>query len=243
MAYFGLSARGEEQKAAVRALANNKPFTIITGPPGTGKTLLAQAVGLHKTLEDGDYRKLNYSRLQTQIGADIGAIPGDFEGKSHPFVAPFMDNLEVLTTRPKDVKEYFDSKIFFDPPQTVRGRSRHFTYDLHDEAQNDDNGLMHAIGTRPAQGSKIVLLGNFAQIDNKKAMTPETNGLYTLLAGLYERDPEQRFFDHINLRVTHRSPVVEIVEDIFRDKKVYDPRFAELEARGNVEEDATSFAV
>jgi predicted ribonuclease YlaK len=242
MAYFGLSARGEEQKAAVRALANNKPFTIITGPPGTGKTLLAQAVGLHKTLEEPDYRKMNYSRLQTQIGADIGAIPGDFEGKSHPFVAPFMDNLEVLTSRPKDVKEYFDTKIFFDPPQTVRGRSRHHTFDMHDEAQNNDNGLVHAIGTRPALGSKVVLLGNFAQIDNRKASTPETNGLYTLLAGLYRLDPEQRFFDHINLRVTHRSPVVELVEEIFREKKEYDPRFAELEARGNVEE-ATSFAV
>src|SRR5690606_14663869 len=121
--------------------------------------------------------------------------------------------------------------------------SRHHTYDMHDEAQNDDNGLMHAIGTRPAKGSKIVLIGNFAQIDNKKAMSPETNGLYTLLAGLYRLDPEQKFFDHINLRKTHRSPVVELVEDIFRVHKDYDPRFAELEARGNVEEDATSFVV
>lgn len=242
MAYFGLSARGEEQKAAVRALANRKPITIITGPPGTGKTLLAQAVGLEGTLEQRDYDKLNYSRLQTQIGADIGAIPGDFDGKSFPFIAPFMDNLEILTSAPGEVKKYFESKIFFDPPQTVRGRSKHRTFDIHDEAQNNDNGLVHAIGTRPAKGSKIILLGNFAQIDNRKVLLPENNGLYTLLAGLYEKDPGQQFFDHVNLRVTHRSPVVELVEDIFRDKKEYDTRFAELEARGNVEE-ATSFAV
>lgn len=48
MAYFGISAKNEEQKLALRALDNDKPITILTGPSGVGKSLLAQAVGLEK---------------------------------------------------------------------------------------------------------------------------------------------------------------------------------------------------
>lgn len=238
MSYFGLSSRNPAQKRALQALANDKPFTFITGPAGGGKTLVPQAVGLDSVIERKNHRKLIYTRLQTQVGMDVGALPGDLNEKTFPFIAPFMDNLEVLTEKPHEIKRYFlegdedKRKIFFDPIQTIRGRSLNYTFLLADEIQNVDVPTMAAVATRPAIGSKFVFIGNFSQIDSPRLRKPENNGLYQLLSGLYEREAFE-FFDHINMTETQRHPVVEVVEDILRNHAM-PPEFEELEARGSV---------
>lgn len=238
MAYFGLSAKNLEQKRALQALANAKPFTFITGPAGGGKTLVAQAVGLDNVIETQKHRKLIYTRIQTQVGKDLGALPGDINEKTAPFLLPFLDNLEVLTSKPREVKKYFGEgdedkqRIFFDPIQTMRGRSINLTYFMGDEFQNVDVHTMAAIATRIANGSKFVFIGNFAQIDTPSLRNPKNNGFYQLLNGLYEREAYDHF-DHINFTEVHRDPVVEIIEDILRNHDM-PPEFAELEARGNV---------
>ena len=238
MANFGISAKNEEQKAAIRALTNNKPFTFLTGPAGSGKTLVAQAVGLESVIEQRKHRKLIYTRLQTQVGKDIGALPGDINEKTYPFIAPFMDNLEVITSKPGEIKRYFSEadedkrKIFFDSIQTVRGRSLNHTFLLLDESQNLDLHTMAAMATRPGLNAKFVFLGNFSQIDTQRLRIPEHNGLYRLLTGLYDRGAHQ-YFDHVNLTETLRHPVVEIVEDILRNNEMA-PEFDILERRGGV---------
>ena len=238
MAFFGVTAKNEAQKHAMQALCNDKPFTFLTGPAGTGKTLIAQAVGLERTIEQRDFRKLVYTRLQTQVGMDVGALPGDLNEKTYPFVAPFMDNLEVMTTHPSEIKRYFSEadddkrKIFFDTIQTVRGRSLNHTFFLLDEAQNVDIQTMCAVATRPGMNAKFVFCGNFAQVDNAKLRNVHTNGLYRLLKGLYDRQAHE-YFDHVNLTEVKRHPVVEVVEEILRNHEMA-PEFAELEARGNI---------
>src|SRR5690625_4145062 len=126
MSFWNVTARNDGQKEAMRALVNDKPFTFLTGPAGTGKTLAAQAVGIHRLLESQDYRKIVYTRLQTQLGADIGALPGDLNEKTYPFVRPFLDNLDVMGDGPELLALLAPAddkrrRLFFDPIQTMRG--------------------------------------------------------------------------------------------------------------------------
>ncbi|WP_102271282.1 PhoH family protein [Cytobacillus massiliigabonensis] len=237
MAFFGISAKNDDQKRAMQAIINDKPFTFLTGPAGSGKTLVAQAVGLERTTESRTYRKMIYTRLQTQVGMDVGALPGDLNEKTYPFIAPFMDNLEVMSAKSGEIKRYLTEgdedkrKVFFDSIQTIRGRSLNYTYVMFDEIQNVDIHTIAALATRPGLNAKFVFLGNFSQIDTPKLRSTKTNGLYRLLNGLYEKDAH-KYFDHINLTETQRHPVVEVVEDILRNHEM-PPEFAELEARGN----------
>lgn len=222
----------------MRALINDKPFTFVTGPSGCGKTLVSQAVGLERVIEEQKYRKLIYTRMQIQVGENMGALPGNIDEKTFPFVAPFMDNLEAMSDDHGVIKHYITQgdddkrKVFFDPIQMIRGRSLNHTFLIGDEIQNIDINTIAAIATRPGNNAKFVFTGNFAQIDTKRLRTPEANGLYQLLNGLYERNAHH-YFDHINLTEVHRHPVVAMVEDILRTHDV-DERFIELESRGNV---------
>lgn len=217
----------------MQALSNSKPFTFITGPAGGGKTLIAQAVGLEHTLEDRRYRKLVYTRLQAQMGKDVGAIPGDLNEKTYPFMRPFVDNLDVMSQRPKEILEYeLNDRIFFDPVQTMRGGTQHYAFVLADECQNFDAPTMHGLATRIGEGSKFVFCGNFSQVDVKQLRDPKHNGFYQLLKGLYDEGAHD-YFDHINFTETQRHPVVEVVEGILRNHEMA-PEFEELESRGNV---------
>ncbi|TCM89631.1 PhoH-like protein [Paenibacillus sp. BK033] len=238
MAYYGVTAKNEGQRVAVRALLNDKPLLFLTGPAGTGKTLITEAVGLHRLTEAQDFRKMMYTRMQTQIGVDLGALPGSVDEKTYPFMRPFLDNLDAMAPEAKRAYHYLTTggedkrKLFFDAIQTMRGGSFLHMFVMTDEAQNLDTHTISTVATRPADGTKIVFLGNFAQIDDHRLRTPETNGLYRLLAGLYEAGAFE-YFDHVNLTEVMRHPVVDVVERILRNHDM-PAEFATLEARGNI---------
>lgn len=250
MAFFGITAKNDEQKLALQTLTDGKPFTFLTGPAGTGKSLLSQAVGLEQVIEDKDYRKLIYTRLQVEIGLSQGFLPGDAEAKLYPYIAPFMDNLEVMdeTSNVKDFilfsgEDESRKKVFFDSIQSIRGRSLNNVYFIIDEAQNLDVNTISAIATRAGRNSKFIFLGNFAQCDDRKLRTPESNGLYQLLNGLYEKDKDKTFFSHVNLTKVQRHPVVEVVESILRTSDNVDQRFIDLEKKGDLKTYNESYGV
>jgi len=183
---WGLTPRNLEQAIALNILANDDiDMTILTGPAGSGKTLMALAHGLHAILEDHRYDKLIVARNTPPIAEDIGFLPGTEEEKMAPWLAAFDDNLEILHGRdesPFGSMEYVKERanIQFKSLNFMRGRSFNNAYIIIDECQGLTQFQLKSIISRVGENSKIVVLGNLAQIDNKY-ITPLTSGLTYLV--------------------------------------------------------------
>ena len=179
---WGLTPRNLDQALALHLLRQQElDLNILVGPAGSGKTLLALAYGLHAILEEKRYNKLIVARSTPPIAEDIGFLPGTEEEKMAPWLAAFDDNLEVLhgsDESPYGSVEYVKERanIQFKSLNFMRGRSFSNAYIIIDEAQGLTQFQLKSIITRVGQNSKIVILGNLAQIDNKY-ITPLTSGL------------------------------------------------------------------
>jgi PhoH-like ATPase len=96
-----------EQRMLMDALLDEdiKLVTCI-GKAGTGKTLVSIAMALFQTIgEDSLYERVFITRPLVHIGKDTGALPGTLDEKMAPYIAPFFDNLEVLFSNRKIVKQ------------------------------------------------------------------------------------------------------------------------------------------
>ena len=184
--FWGLAPRNLDQAMAMRLLADDEvDMTVLTGPAGSGKTLLALAHGLQGILEEGRYSKLIVARSTPPIAEDIGFLPGTEEEKMAPWLAAFDDNLEILHGADESCAgsiEYVKERanIQFKSLNFMRGRSFNNAYIIIDEAQGLSQFQLKSVISRVGEGSKIVVLGNLAQIDNKY-ISPLTSGLTYLV--------------------------------------------------------------
>ena len=184
--FWGLAPRNLEQAMAMRLLDDdNIDMTVLTGPAGSGKTLLALAYGLHAILEQRKYSKLIVARSTPPIAEDIGFLPGTEEEKMAPWLAAFDDNLEILHGADECANGSIDyvkerANIQFKSLNFMRGRSFNNAYIIIDEAQGLTQFQLKSIISRVGADSKIVVLGNLAQIDNKY-ISPLTSGLTYLV--------------------------------------------------------------
>jgi PhoH-like ATPase len=184
--FWGLVPRNLEQAMAMSLLADdNVDMTVMTGPAGSGKTLLALAYGVHAILEEKRYSKLIVARSTPPIAEEIGFLPGTEEEKMAPWLAAFDDNLEILHDTDESchgsisyVKER--ANIQFKSLNFMRGRSFNNAYIIIDEAQGLTQFQLKSVISRVGADSKIVVLGNLAQIDNKY-ISPLTSGLTYLV--------------------------------------------------------------
>ncbi len=191
---FGVTPKNLGQYFLQEALMiphSSAPLVIIKGPAGTAKTFYTLAVGLQKIMNEKEplYRKILLCRSNVQFDQEIGFLPGSEQEKIAPLLRPVMDNLEILVDsdnkeRYKNEKELrgkveflFDSGIITaEAINFIRGRSISHTYLMIDEAQNLTPRQIKGIITRAGKGTKIVLLGDPAQIDHP-LLDERTNGL------------------------------------------------------------------
>ena len=167
------------------------PLVIVKGAAGTAKTFYALAVGLEKVLNNptGEYRRILISRPNAQFDTDIGFLPGDEQEKISPLMRPIIDNLEQLVDSNEEkryederelsgkIDEIFDRGLIqAEALNFIRGRSVVKTYLIIDEAQNMTPNQVKGIITRAGEGTKIILLGDPAQID-RPFLDERTNGL------------------------------------------------------------------
>ena len=211
---WGIKPRNLEQAMALFLLNYyDSDMTVMTGPAGSGKTLLALAYGLHAIIEEKRFNKLIVARSTPPIAEDIGFLPGTEEEKMMPWLAAFDDNLEVLHGNDEHSVssiEYVKEKanIQFKSLNFMRGRSFNNAYIIIDESQSLTQFQLKSIITRVGSNSKIVVLGNLAQIDNKY-ISPLTSGLTYLVEKT--KDYEHAAIMHIN--GIERSRLAEFAEE------------------------------
>jgi PhoH-like ATPase len=181
---WGVMARNREQNFALNLLLDpDIDLVTILGPAGTGKTLLTLAAGLMQTLESNRFAEIIMTRVTIPLGEDIGFLPGTEEEKMEPWMGALMDNLEVLTQSSEGgswgrgaTNDLLRNRIKIRSLNFMRGRTFLNRYVILDEAQNLTPKQMKALVTRAGPGTKLVCLGNIAQIDTPY-LTETTSGL------------------------------------------------------------------
>ncbi|HEU4460787.1 MAG TPA: PhoH family protein [Methylibium sp.] len=182
---WGVTARNREQNFALNLLMDpDCDFITLTGTAGTGKTLMTLAAGLNQVMDDRRYSEIIVTRVTVPVGEDIGFLPGTEEEKMGPWMGALDDNLEVLAKNDSGAGEWgraatndlVRSKIKIKSLNFMRGRTFLNKFVLIDEAQNLTPKQMKTLITRAGPGTKIVCLGNLAQIDTPY-LTEGSSGL------------------------------------------------------------------
>lgn len=156
-------------------------LVIVNGAAGSGKTLIALACALEMVIEQGRYNKIIVTRSTPPVAEDIGFLPGTEEEKMTPWMSAIHDNLEAMhegDERPQSSVKYAIEKanIQFKSLNFIRGRSIQEAIVIIDEAQNLTPSQLKTILTRCGKGTKMICLGNLAQIDSNY-LTALTSGL------------------------------------------------------------------
>ncbi len=212
---WGIRARNTEQNFALNMLMDPElDFISLVGTAGTGKTLLALAAGLAQVLDHNRYREIIMTRVTVPVGEDIGFLPGTEEEKMTPWMGALMDNLEVLTqTDAGDwaraaTDDLLRNRIRIHSLNFMRGRTFLNKYIILDEAQNLTAKQMKTLITRAGPGTKIVCLGNVAQIDTPY-LTETTSGLTYVV----DRFKNWQHSGHITLLRGERSRLADFASD------------------------------
>ena len=220
---FGIMARNVQQTMALDLLLDDDVRLVtLIGQAGTGKTLLAVAAGMAKTFNEERYEKMLVARPIMPMGRDIGYLPGDKDEKLTAWMQPIFDNLAYLlstrgahnqlpeshSTEQRINKLIADGRLVLEPLTYIRGRSIPHQFIIVDEAQNLTPHEVKTIVSRVGEGTKIVLTGDVAQIDNPY-LDASSNGLSYAV----ERMKGLGQVGHVTLSKSERSALASLAAE------------------------------
>ena len=217
-AVWGITTRNREQNFAMNLLMDPEiDFVTLTGTAGTGKTLMALASGLTQVLDERRYTEIIMTRATVSVGEDIGFLPGTEEEKMGPWMGALDDNLEVLGKTDTSAGEWgraatnelIRSRIKIKSMNFMRGRTFLNKYVIIDEAQNLTPKQMKTLITRAGPGTKIICMGNIAQIDTPY-LTEGSSGL-TYAVDKFKGWPHS---GHITLARGERSRLADFASEV-----------------------------
>jgi len=222
-AIWGITARNREQNFALNLLLDpDIDFVTLLGQAGTGKTLLTLAAGLTQTLDSKRYAEIIITRVTVPVGEDIGFLPGTEEEKMTPWMGALEDNLEVLNQPGSGgdkgyggewgraaTLDLIKSRIKIKSLNFMRGRTFLNKFLIIDEAQNLTPKQMKTLVTRAGPGTKVVCLGNIAQIDTPY-LTEGSSGL-TYVVDRFKGWPHA---GHITLQRGERSRLADHAAEV-----------------------------
>ena len=218
-AVWGVTSRNREQNFVLNLLMDPEvDFVTITGTAGTGKTLMALAAGLTQVLDERRYTEIIMTRATVSVGEDIGFLPGTEEEKMGPWMGALDDNLEFLAKGDAGgagewgraaTNELIKSRIKIKSLNFMRGRTFMNRYVIIDEAQNLTPKQMKTLITRAGPGTKIICMGNLAQIDTPY-LTEGSSGL-TYAVDRFKGWPHG---GHITLARGERSRLADFASEV-----------------------------
>jgi PhoH-like ATPase len=229
-AVWGITARNREQNFALNLLMNPEiDFVTLLGQAGTGKTLLTLASALTQTLETKLFSEIIFTRVTVPVGEDIGFLPGTEEEKMTPWMGALEDNLDVLNKPAEDknpagpggtgnyggdwgraaTMDLIKSRIKIKSLNFMRGRTFLNKFLIIDEAQNLTPKQMKTLITRAGPGTKVVCLGNIAQIDTPY-LTEGSSGL-TYVVDRFKGWPHS---GHVTLQRGERSRLADHAAEV-----------------------------
>jgi PhoH-like ATPase len=211
----------------------DREIALVTcyGQAGTGKTLLAVAAGLHLFWSQ-IFSGLTVSRPVVAMGETLGFLPGTLSEKMKPWLQSIYDAFELLLpggqtgelgkrqkkvgppevsatngggTPPKPYAQLIEQGIVeIEALCYIRGRSIPNRYFVLDEAQQLTPLEAKTVVTRMSKGSKLVMVGDPAQIDNPYVDSRSNGLVYTR-----NRLKGQPIAAHVCLTKGERSPLAE----------------------------------
>ena len=214
------------QRCLIDALLNPE-ISLVTcyGHAGTGKTLVAVAAGLHEMF-NRRYSGITVSRPVVAMGEQLGFLPGSLDEKMRPWLQPIHDALDLLMRpntplgprrkqqkpmngQPAAVKKPYEALmeqgiLEIEALCYIRGRSIPNRFFILDEAQQLTPQEAKTIVTRMSRDSKLVLVGDPAQIDNPYVDSRSNGLVYTR-----NRLKGQPFVAHVALNRGERSELAE----------------------------------
>ncbi len=215
---WGINARNREQNFALNLLMDPEiDFVTLLGQAGTGKTLLTLASALTQVLDKKLYSEIIMTRVTVPVGEDIGFLPGTEEEKMTPWMGALEDNLDVLNKSDDDAGDWgraatqdlIRTRIKIKSLNFMRGRTFLNKFLIIDEAQNLTPKQMKTLITRAGPGTKVVCLGNIAQIDTPY-LTEGSSGLTYVV----DRFKGWRHSGHITLQRGERSRLADFAAEV-----------------------------
>lgn len=204
------TARNVEQRLALELLMDqNLPAVSLAGLAGSGKTLLALAAAMDLVFEQKAYDRVIVTRSTTDADEGIGFLPGTELEKMSPWLGGVFDNLESLMRNADSTRE--ETQITLENAthhmnlqikslNYMKGCSFEKTLIIIDEVQDLTRRQVKMLSTRLAKGSKVIFLGNVAQIDNR-FVTEHTCGMSVLISEF----ASSTLVGHVTLQKGERS--------------------------------------
>lgn len=154
---------------------------MLSGSAGAGKSFLAIYKGLLAVLDpDTPYHKLIIIRSSTQVRQQ-GHLPGSLDEKMAAFETPYIGLVQEITGKKDAYQSLKDAgKIEFMSTSTIRGVTLNNAIIVADEVSSMNWHECKSIVTRVGKNSKIIMIGDTAQVDliyNKN----DTTGINDLL--------------------------------------------------------------
>ena len=170
-------------------------------------------------LDTRRYAEIIITRVTVSVGEDIGFLPGTEEEKMAPWMGALEDNLDVLHGAAGGnaggdwgraaTRDLVGSKIRIKSLNFMRGRTFLNKFLIIDEAQNLTPKQMKTLITRAGAGTKVVCLGNLAQIDTPY-LTEGSSGLSYVV----DRFKDWPHAGHITLARGERSRLADYASGV-----------------------------